>query len=244
MDTVTSNIQRKVESKVIKALYNYGLVKEGDKILVGISGGKDSYALLDLLVNRRRVLPFKFSLEACHVVAKDLAYLANTDYMVEYCRENDIPLHFKEITIEYDPTHRKPICFICSWKRRKALFSLARELKCNKLALGHHLDDAIETLLLNMVNNSSISSIPPMLSMFNGDLFAIRPLILLTNKELALYSAHKMFPAEVAICPFHKDSQRDGVRKLIDQMEILNRSARINIFQSMGNIFDEYLAKQ
>jgi tRNA 2-thiocytidine biosynthesis protein TtcA len=244
MALVPSNIQKKVEGKVNKALYSFGLVQDGDKILVGISGGKDSYALLDLLVSRRKVLPFNYTIEACHVVATDLAYTANTNYMEEYCSTNDIPLYIKEITIEYNPNQRKPICFICSWKRRKALFSLAKELKCNKLALGHHLDDAIETLLLNMVNNSSISSIPPMLSMFNGYLFAIRPLILLTNKELTLYAAHKKFPDEITVCPYHKDSQRDSIRKLIDQMEILNRSARKNIFQSMGNIFDEYLAKQ
>ncbi|HDP54752.1 MAG TPA: tRNA 2-thiocytidine(32) synthetase TtcA, partial [Bacteroidetes bacterium] len=89
-----------------------------------------------------------------------------------YCELNNISLHFKQIVADCKPSDRQPACFICSWKRRKELFSIAKERGCNKLVFGHHLYDAVETLLLKMIHHSSISSIPPKLSMFEGELLA------------------------------------------------------------------------
>lgn len=234
-------IIKKLQGKVNQAIYGYNLIEEGDRVMVGISGGKDSYALLDLLVNRRKALPFKFELHACHVQATDMTYRADLEFIKHYCRENDIAFHLREITVEYKPNDRKPACFICSWKRRKMLFTTTRELGCNKLALGHHLDDAIETLLLNMINHSSISSIPPKLSMFNGEIYLIRPLTTCLDKELEKYSMLKGLPAEKELCQYNKDTHRTTVRELIQHMEKINRDARENIYRSMQNIFDDYI---
>lgn len=238
-----NSIVRKTETKVNRAIYSYNLISAGDKVLVGISGGKDSYSLLDLLVSRRRVLPIQFDIEACHVVATDMDYKADTAFMSSYCQAHGIPLHLVGIQVDYNPNQRKPACFVCSWKRRKALFNLSKSIGCNKLALGHHLDDAIETLMLNMVNHSSISSLPPALSMFGGRLHLIRPLILLTNTELEAYSKELGFPSEIELCTYYDDSQRAAVRKLIDGFALLNKSARTNIFSSMGNICNDYIVK-
>lgn len=235
------SIVKKLEGKVNKTLFNYNLIENGDKVMVGLSGGKDSYSLLDLLISRRKSLPINFELHACHVMATDMEYRADIDYMQKVCKENKVNFHLKEITVEYNPNDRKPACFICSWKRRKMLFSTTHEFNCNKLALGHHLDDAIETLLMNMVNHSSISSIPPTLAMFGGEIKLIRPLSLCLDNEMKKYALAKVFPNEIHKCHYEKDTHRDSIRKLICEMEKINKDARKNIYNSMQNIFSEYL---
>lgn len=250
MPTIISNkmseysIVKKLEGKVNKTLFNYNLIENGDKVMVGLSGGKDSYSLLDLLISRRKSLPINFELHACHVMATDMEYRADIDYMQKVCKENNVSFHIKEITVEYNPNDRKPACFICSWKRRKMLFTATRETGCNKLALGHHMDDAIETLLMNMINHSSISSIPPSLSMFNGEINLIRPLSTCLDSEMELYAKTREFPTEVKKCLYEKDTHRNSIRELINQMEKINKDARRNIYNSMQNIFDEYLVKK
>ncbi len=231
----------KVETKVNKAIFSYNLISNGDRVLVGISGGKDSYSLLNLLISRKKKLPINFDIEACHVIATDMDYKVDMDFMKSYCDAHEIQLHLPEIAVEYNPNQRKPACFICSWKRRKVLFDLAKSRRCNKLALGHHLDDAVETLLLNMINHSSISSLPASLSMFGGRMHLIRPLILLTNADLQHYSNSIGFPSEIQLCPFFDDTQRESIRKLVDDLSVFNKSARTNIFKSMGNIINEYI---
>lgn len=238
------SIVKKLEGKVNKTLFNYNLIENGDKVMVGLSGGKDSYSLLDLLISRRKSLPINFELHACHVMATDMEYRADLDYMQRICNNNNVQFHLKKITVEYNPNDRKPACFICSWKRRKMLFTTTRETGCNKLALGHHLDDAIETLLMNMINHSSISSIPPQLSMFNGEVKLIRPLSLCLDKELELYASAKEFPSEIKKCLYEKDTHRNSIGELISQMEKINKDARRNIYKSMQNIFDEYLVNK
>lgn len=241
MQARDNSIVKKLESKVKSAIYNYGLISDGDGVMVGISGGKDSFALLDILVSLNRTMPEKFRIEACHVRATDMPYKADEAFMQEYCNENSIPLHFSEITVDFKPTGRQPACFICSWKRRIKLFAICRERNCVKLALGHHLDDAVETLLMNMIHHSSISSIPPTLSMFDGDIHVIRPLILVHDQELESYSSIKGFPDEVSLCPYEDKTNREEVRELMRRADGLNRSARENIFRSMGTIHHDYI---
>ena len=238
------SIIKKLEGKVNKTIFNYSLIENGDRVMVGLSGGKDSYSLLDLLISRRNNLPIKFEIHACHIMATDMDYKADISFMKNICQDNNVNFHLKEITVDYNPNNRKPACFICSWKRRKMLFSTTRENNCNKLALGHHLDDAIETLLMNMINHSSISSIPPILSMLNGDIKLIRPLSTCKDNELEKYAAIKEFPTEIKKCIYEKDTHRNSIRELINNMELINKDARQNIYNSMQNIIDEYIIKR
>ena len=234
-------IIKKIEAKAKSTIYGYNLINEGDVILVGISGGKDSFALLDILKNLRFSLREKFQIEACHVRANDMPYRADEEFMQKYCIENEIPLHFENITVEYQPDGRHPACFICSWKRRKALFKLARTRRCNKIAFGHHLEDAVDTLLLNMVHHSSISSLPPILGMFNGEIHIVRPLINAHEHELKKYCEVLGFPSEISLCPHDDKTTRNAIRGITQLANKLNRSGTQNIFRSMGTICDDYI---
>lgn len=240
----TPYIIKKVESKVNRAIYDYGLIEDGDSIMVGLSGGKDSYSLLDVLVSRRQCLPINFNLHACHVQANDMDYRADIEFMQNYCAQHNVTFHLKEITAEYNPNDRKPACFICSWKRRKMLFATTKESGCNKLALGHHLDDTVETLLMNMINHSSICSIPPSLSMFEGEVKLIRPLTTCLEKEMKKYAMVREFPSEIAKCRYENDTHRAAVKDLIRDMEKINRDARQNLYRSTQNILSEYIPQK
>lgn len=234
-------LKKRITQKVNKTIYTGNLLANGDKIMVGLSGGKDSYSLLEILVDRRRNLPFKYELMACHIVAEDMGYEADMDFMTQFCQELGVTLIVDKIEIGYTETSDKPACFVCSYKRRSRLFTLAQENGCNKLALGHHLDDAIETLLLNMVFHSTISSMPHTLSMCDGNITAIRPLSMVMDKELMEYAILREFPKEKKLCPYAADNHRTTMRNIIDEIEKVYKDARISLYRSMSNINTEYL---
>jgi tRNA(Ile)-lysidine synthase TilS/MesJ len=143
--------------------------------------------------------------------------------------------------VDINANPKKAPCFVCSWHRRKRLFELTKELKCNKLALGHHMDDALETLLMNMIYHGSISSMPASLKMFGGRMQLIRPLIELTNQEMLDVANERAYPKLKNICPYGDDTKRSGVKALIESMASMNQHARKNLFRSMSSIFSEYL---
>jgi tRNA 2-thiocytidine biosynthesis protein TtcA len=231
----------KISKKVGKMLIEHQLVEAGDRVLVGLSGGKDSMILLEALADRRRRLPFDFKLFAVHVSASNIGYEMDTGYLEEFCAELDIPLYLEEIEVDLTIDPKKAPCFICSWNRRKRIFELSKELDCNKVALGHHKDDAIQTLLMNMIYHGSISSLPQKLSMFNGRIRLIRPLLFIPEKELTYYATLRSFSQQEKSCPFDNKTKRESIKELIRQLDRLNRNARRNIFQSMDNIYEEYL---
>ncbi len=238
-----SAIIKKVNQKVGKAIQKYGLIAESDRILVGLSGGKDSLALLEILAGRLRVQPVKYELAAIHISLKSQPYTIDLEYLRSFAENLQVPFIHRIIDVDFNPEDNNP-CFFCSWNRRKALFETARELGYNKLALGHHMDDAIETLLMNMVFQSSISSMPPILPMFEQKLFIIRPLSLLTEDEVRQFARVKNFRTEIKTCTFEKDSKRKDIKKLIGQLSELTPNVRSNIYASMTNIQEEYLPKQ
>ncbi|MBQ9469967.1 MAG: tRNA 2-thiocytidine(32) synthetase TtcA [Bacteroidales bacterium] len=239
----TPYIIKKVEAKVNHAIFDHALVADGDRVMVGLSGGKDSYSLLDVLVSRRRCLPIRFELHACHVQAADMDYRADIGFMQRYCQQHGVPLHLRTIEVQYNPADRRPACFICSWKRRKALFTTTKEQGCNKLALGHHLDDTVETLLMNMLNHASISSIPPMLPMFGDEFRLIRPLTACLDAEMRRYATARQFPAEVKRCQYEHDTHRADIRELIHAMTRINRNARENMYRSTQHIMEQYIVR-
>ena len=231
----------KISKKVGKAIFDYQLIQKGDRVLVGLSGGKDSMILLETLADRRKHFPFDFDIYAIHVSAANIGYKMDTAYLEDFCRDLGVPLHLEEIEVDLTLDPKKSPCFVCSWHRRKSIFEKSKELDCNRVALGHHKDDAIQTMLLNMIYHGSISSLPQKLSMFDGRINLIRPLLNIPEKELTYYATLRTFAKQEKSCPYDNTTKRESIKDLIRQMDKLNRNARRNIFRSMDNIFEEYL---
>ena len=164
----------KICRKVGRAVLEYSMIEAGDRVLVGLSGGKDSMILLEALADRKKHFPFDFEIFAVHVTAKGVGYEMDTAYLEQFCKGLDVELHLEEIEVDLSADSKKAPCFICSWNRRKRIFELSKELKCGKVALGHHKDDAIQTVLMNMIYHGSISSMPYTLSIFDGERDSIR----------------------------------------------------------------------
>ena len=228
-------------TKVGKAIFDYNLIENGDKILVGVSGGKDSLALLEVLALRSRDKKYNYEVIAAHVSVENVQYEVDEPYIREMCERLGIPFYNRSVAFEVSDDCKKPHCFVCSWNRRKALFSLAKELGCSKMALGHHKDDAIESLLMSMMFNGTIASMPPKLSMFDGTFTLIRPLIYLTNDETLQYASYRNFKKQIKNCPYEKVTNRGAVGELIKEMEKLSPHVRGNLFASMKNVQEEYL---
>ncbi|HEY4784732.1 MAG TPA: ATP-binding protein [Bacteroidales bacterium] len=231
----------KLCKKVGYTLKKYALINDGDTIMVGVSGGKDSLFLLESLADRIRHLPFEVSLKACHIHIKEIGYKIDKEYLESLCARLSVPYYFEEISVNLSADTKKTPCFVCSWHRRKRIFELTKELNCNKLALGHHMDDALETLLMNMIYHGSISSMPASLKMFEGRMSLIRPLIELTNEEMMMVARVRQYPRLKGLCPYGDDTKRSEVRTLINNMSEMNKHTRKNLFRSMDRIFPEYL---
>ena len=232
---------KKICRKIGTTLRDHRLLEEGDHVLVGLSGGKDSMILLEALAERRRAIPIEFSLTAAHIEARGIGYEIDREKLASFCENLGVPFHHRSITPDLQKDPSKAACFVCSWHRRKELFALTRELKCNKLALGHHRNDAIETLVLNMIYHGSISSLPYSLTMFNGRMKLIRPLLDLEEKMLEEYALLNDLVRIEKSCPYENNTRRDSIRKLISQIEELHGRGPYNMFKSMNKIFEEYL---
>jgi len=133
--------------RVGKAVEKYKLIKESDNVLIAVSGGKDSLFLLESLAIQRKHFPIKFKLQALHIQVDDAPYKIDNPFLEELCKEYSIPLHYRNIELGDLSESKKSPCFVCSWNRRKILFETTKELKCNKLALGHHMDFTTEYVL-------------------------------------------------------------------------------------------------
>lgn len=229
--------------RVGKAVHMYELIKPDDNILIAVSGGKDSLFMLEALALLKIHIPFHFSLKAIHIEVDDAPYEIDKEFLESLCKQLDVPLYYRSMRLGDLNKSKKSPCFICSWKRRKELFNAVDELACNKIALGHHMDDAIETLLMNMANHANISAMPPQLEMFKGKFSIIRPLLLTEEKNILKYSELRQFPDEIQLCPFEEKGKRFEMKKLIQSFEKLNKNARINLYRSMSKIDLEYLPK-
>lgn len=232
---------RRVNKRFNKGVVQYGLIEEGDKILIGLSGGKDSLALIELLGRRAKIFKPKFSVVAVHVVMKNIPYKSDLEYLKAHAEAFDIP--FVVYETEFDPTtdNRKSPCFLCSWNRRKALFTVAKEQGCNKIALGHHMDDIIETLLMNMTYQGAFSTMPPRLVMRKFDMTIIRPMCLVHESDLIELAQHHNYRKQVKNCPYESQSSRSEMKGILHQLEAMNPEARYSIWNSMTNVQGELL---
>ncbi len=231
----------KTHQKAWKCIKEYGLIEEGDKILIGLSGGKDSLALTEILGERMKIFYPKFSLVAAHITVSNIEYQSDLNYLESYMAQYNIPFIHKTTSFDLSTDNRKSPCFLCSWNRRKTLFEIAKENSCNKIALGHHQDDILETLLMNMTFQGAIGTMPPKLKMNKFDMTIIRPLGLNTEAEMKELSRIRNFPQQIKNCPFEKDSHRSDIKSVLKELEQLNPEFRHSLWSSMSNIQQEYL---
>jgi tRNA 2-thiocytidine biosynthesis protein TtcA len=227
-----------------KALHTYNMIGDGDRIAVGLSGGKDSWAMLFVLAERMKRVPVKYSISAIHV---DPGFGGSAAATIEdYTRQMGV-----EIRIEYtdfgvvahSPVNRENPCFLCARRRRQRLFEVAAEFGCNKLALGHHKDDLIETLLLNMLYSGEISTMIPYQSFFNGKLTVIRPMAYTDEASLDRFAQHMKWPIIENLCPSAGRSKRAEIKEMLNNLYRSNKKIRGNLFRAMHHIKADYLLK-
>lgn len=234
----------KVFKKVGKTIHNHELIRPEDKLLAAISGGKDSLVMLECLANRKRSLPFDFKLIAAHVHIHNVGYESNVNFLNAFCAELHVPLHVLECSLPVIENVKKSPCFICSWHRRKKIFELSRNLDCNKIAFGHHMEDALETMLMNMMYHGSISSLPQKLTMFDGRVEVIRPLLNTYEDDIETFASFRNYPKQIKSCPYEDLTKRNTVRGLLEQLHQAYDKSKLNMFRSMDNIYLEYLPKK
>ena len=242
--TEEEKMLRRIEKRFAKGVVEYGLIEEGDKILIGLSGGKDSLALVELLARRARIYKPRFSVVAAHVGMKNIAYESDTDYLRRYAESWGVPLVVYETEFDASTDTRKSPCFLCSWNRRKALFTVAKEQGCNKIALGHHMDDILETLLMNITFQGAFGTMPPRLVMKKFDMTIIRPMCLVHESDLEELASARGFRKQVKNCPYEHDSHRSSMKDVLKQLEAMNPEARYSLWGSMSNVQDELLPRK
>jgi tRNA(Ile)-lysidine synthase TilS/MesJ len=231
----------KVFRKFRKTIETYGLLSDGDRILVGLSGGKDSLALLEML-GRKKLSPNpSFSLVALHVSMENIPYRADVDYLRQFAEK--CGAEFVLVTTSFDPStdKRKSPCFLCSWNRRKMMFTMAKEMKCNKIALGHHLDDVLQTLLMNLTFQGSFGTMPPLLKMSKFDMTIIRPMSQIDEEDIKKMALLHDYQKQEKNCPYEEDSHRSEMKELLTRLKEMNPNAANSMWNAMSNIQEEYL---
>ena len=227
--------------RVGMAVADYQMLEEGDKILVAVSGGKDSLSLLKLLKYRLEFIPIDIELMAVHIDmgVPDFPVGALADYF----NQEGLKWHIEKIDILKDDQEWEDInCFWCSWNRRKTLFQLAQRFGFNKIALGHHMDDIVETMLLNLFYQGEISTMRPLQVLFDGKLTLIRPLAYVEEKNLKRLTEKEHIPdLDRFSCPHNDVSKRKAVKDIIATLGKTTPGIKKNIFKSLERVKEEYL---
>ena len=228
-------LEHRLKERFVKAMAAYHLIEDDDKILVGLSGGKDSLLLTELLAKRALIQHPRFSVEAIHVRMENIHYESDTSYLQQFCDNLGVKLHVKTTHFEVDGTSRKQKqpCFLCSWNRRKQLFNLAQELGCNKIALGHHQDDIIHTALMNLTFQAHFSTMPVRLQMRKMPLIIIRPLCLIPESDIKNYAEMQGYKKQQKLCPYETGSHRTDIKQIYESLEKLNPEIRYNIWGAL-----------
>ena len=224
------NIKR-VLSHVRRAVDDYEMIKDGDKIAVGVSAGKDSLTLLCAMAELRRFYPKKFELIAITV---DMGF-EGTDFspIQRLCDELNVPYHIIPTQISkiiFDVRKEKNPCSLCAKMRRGALYGGARELGCTSVALGHHFDDVVETFMLNLFYEGRLGCFQPVTYLSNTDIYLIRPMIYMPEKDVRYFASKSELPVVRSSCPADGNTEREEMKKLLASLERENKGLRYRIF--------------
>lgn len=235
----TDRITHFLSKKVGKALTDYDMIQDKDKILVAVSGGKDSLSLLKILQYRRRFVPVKYDILAVHI---DMHYhCVHPTILRKWFRKEGYDFHIEKVDVLKGKDRSSLNCFWCSWNRRKTLFEIADKFACTKIALGHHKDDIIQTILLNLFFNGEISAMAPKQELFKGKITIIRPLAYVEEKEIIKFNRTSTFPHPRCRCPNSDTSQRTRMARMIAELEQSCPNVKTNIFRSIKKIKRDYL---
>ena len=214
-----------------RAVDDYSMIEEGDKIAVGVSAGKDSLALLCALSQLRRFYPKKFELIGITV---DMGF-DGMDFspIKKFCEELEAEYHVVPTQISkiiFDVRKESNPCSLCAKMRRGALHTAAKELGCNKVALGHHFDDVVETFMLNLFYEGRLGCFQPVTYLSRIDLHVIRPLIYMPEKDVRYFANKVSLPVISSPCPADKNTERENMKQLLASIEKENKGLRYRIF--------------
>lgn len=238
-------LEARVAKKVAKASIDFGLIEDGDRIMVGLSGGKDSWALFQALDVIRRRAPIRFSLVAVNVDSGYKEYKHGT--IKAACEARGWDLHIEHTTIgevmdDLLEANATP-CSLCARLRRGVLYRLAASVGATKIALGHHADDFIETLLLNLFFAGALKAMPARLVSDDGRHVVIRPLVYVSEQEATEYTAEAGLPVVGCCCPVCGDLglQRQRLKRLIGQLEREHPGVKASMLKALGNVHPRHL---
>jgi len=248
-DGARSKLERRVISKVGAAIGDFQLISEGDRVMVCISGGKDSYALLDVLLQLARRSPVHFELIAVNVDQGWPGY--QTEVIAAHLRGRGVEHHMVSAHDIADTVERvlhpaetgATPCSLCSRLRRGVLYGLAERLGATKIALGHHLDDSVETLLLNLFFSGSLSAMPARLDSDDGRNVVIRPLIYVEEKDLAALADERRYPVVRCSCPTCglPEQQRQQIKAMLSRLEAEHPNLKTQMLAGLKNVKPTHL---
>ncbi len=240
-----NKLQKRLRRNVGRAIADYKMIEEGDRVMVCLSGGKDSYGMLDILMNLQHSAPVSFELIAVNMDQKQPGF--PEEVLPQYLSALNIPYYILEkdtysIVREVIP-EGKTTCGLCSRLRRGSLYGFARDIGATKIALGHHRDDLVETLFLNMFFNGSLKSMPPKLLSDDKKNVVIRPLAYVKEKDLATYADYKEFPIiPCNLCGSQEKLQRVQVKQMLSDWERQYPGRTQSIFRAIRNVKPSQLA--
>lgn len=243
--TQFNKLQKKLRREVGKAIADYNMIEEGDRVMVCLSGGKDSYTMLDILMNLQKSAPIHFELVAVNMDQKQPGF-----------PEHVLPDYLDQLGIEYYVINRDTYsvvkekipegattCGLCSRLRRGTLYSFAEDIKATKIALGHHRDDIVETLFLNMFYGSRLSGMPPKLLSDDGRNIVIRPMSYCREKDIITFADAKQFPIiPCNLCGSQENLQRQNIKLMLQEWDRKQPGRIEHIFNSMQNIKPSQMA--
>ncbi len=248
MQLIKNRRYTKIKNAVGRAIADFSLIQDGDRIAVGVSGGKDSYTLLHILDELRRRAPVKYELVAITIDSGYPGY--RSDVIVQHLEENGFRYHLEKSNhFEIIKEKRRPdssYCSICARLKRGSLYTLAKQFGCNKLALGHHLDDFIETLLLNQFFVGSLKAMAPSMLADNGETTVIRPLVYVEEKEIIQFSSENGFPVVCCCCPVcgTADMQRKKMKQLLTELQKSIPHVKRSLLRALANVQPRHLLDQ
>ncbi|MBQ8689090.1 MAG: tRNA 2-thiocytidine(32) synthetase TtcA [Clostridia bacterium] len=225
---------KRLLSFVRRAVDDYNMIEDGDRIAVGVSGGKDSLVLLEVLAAMRRFYPKKYDVVAITV---DMGFEGGDFSPVDaFCRGIDVEYHVIKTEIAkiiFDVRKESNPCSLCAKMRRGSLHAAATELGCNKVALGHHYDDAVETFMMNLFFEGRLGCFSPVTYLSNRKIKLIRPLIYAQEKDVEYFVRKRAVPVVKSLCPEDHATERENMKRLLAELERSNKGVKHRIFNAM-----------